>query len=1004
MRRVGYAYSESYEQLKCNKLPSNLDRSSFIHSLVKAYGLFDKLTIIPPEKASFSSLCKIHDSEYMFYLLNNSKDKDSLFEEQYDNSGYESEEMNSVFGLDYDCPIFPELSEYIQFLAGTSKASARLLASGNLDVSIHWDGGRHHAKKSKAAGFCYVNDIVFAIMELRKYYQRVMYLDFDLHAGDGVESAFLHSENVLTLSFHRHDPGFFPGTGSFDLVGKGKGKYHALNVPLKKGLSGDNLILLFENIVQPAFMKFKPDVIVVQCGCDGNFKVQTILLTQLGLFKDVYKEWNLTSQSYAFCLKKILEWEKKLLIFGGGGYENTVVSRCYAFLTSVILDIEIPNDIPEHDFFEFYGPDFELLLDQGNMKDENTEEYIQNAIKILQPSCFLIFMVSIKDTFSKVSTRSTLVDYHVIASSILQRRFVQAVFITYIISYIISAIIDDTFKVFRPFSWIYVGIRALMILFSVFPLFILKKANLHVDYHTRSSLISEFCLRLFSLKTLKLTLIYLISSLFIIMININTKNAETFNSFIVYNGPYSHAQLNEKTVYFIFHGLSLAIITSIIHSINDWDRMEFSVCVQILPIRVRSEIAKTVICSGLNSLVFSFFHSLLYLFLKRHILSFTLQIFRLLLYKLNKLPLSYWPFSIKLFLFSTFNAFIMLLLWNSVHSLFRVYLSHGPMSYGKLASERSPDPNGTLLTGLVAEFKPLTRMMAFEELYYILHHDFRRCEQIFNDIDRSPAMWQQIVEICLKIISDIPRALQKRYQFSGNKISQQMSPEFTHQFHSQLNYNTESKNTDAIPSLTIKNQNIFLDKHVRKRAHIDRLKHHNYKDELSFHSKAPSKNDKNIYKLQFENFIAFYLTLFYKSWIGIPFRQSLQRKYQILFPNTRLLILAIFSLCQLVARSTDQDSLGMVQHEVALVLECLHVAFEDLKQFIRSPQTHFPDTIHFPDSHNNVFEEPNALLKTLEFGMLNIISKFGPYLSGMHLQPATALKCQTLADFNLLYY
>ncbi|KAG5513710.1 hypothetical protein PMAC_000748 [Pneumocystis sp. 'macacae'] len=587
-------------------------------------------------------------------------------------------------------------------------------------------------------------------------------------------------------------------------------------------------------------------------------------------------------------------------------------------------------------------------------------------------------------------SRSTLIDYHVIASSILQRRFVQAVFITYIISYIISIIIDNTFKILRPISWIYVGFRAFIFLFSVFPLFVLKKINLHVDYHTRSSFISELYFRLFSFKALRLIFIYLISSLFIIMINMNTKNAASFNHFIVSNEVYTYFQLNEKTIYFVFHGLSLAVLTSIIHNLNDWDRIEFSICIQILPIRVKSELIKIIIYSGLNSLIFSLFHPFLYILLRQNIWSFTLQIFRLLLYRLNKTLPPYWPFSIKLFLFSTFNAFIMLLLWNSVHSLFRIYLSHGPMSYGKLASERSPDPNGTLLTGLIAEFKPLTRMMAFEELYYILHHDFHRCEHIFNDIDRNPAMWQQIIEICLKVISDIPRALQKRYKFSENKtlFSKQKNSELTYQFYNQLNSNIEPKNTNSIPSLTIKNQNIFLDGQIRKRVHVDNLKHQNYTEEFLLQSsKGPKENDnKNTCKLQFKNFTTL---------------QTLRRKYQILFPNTRLLILAIFDLCQLVARSTDQDLFGMVQREVALILECLHVALEDLKQFIKLPQTHFPDTVYFSDNNDYTFEEPVALLRTLEFGILNIISKFGPYLSGMHLQPSTALKCQTLIDFNL---
>jgi len=36
------------------------------------------------------------------------------------------------------------------------------------DIAVNWSGGLHHAKKSEASGFCYVNDIVLAILELLK--------------------------------------------------------------------------------------------------------------------------------------------------------------------------------------------------------------------------------------------------------------------------------------------------------------------------------------------------------------------------------------------------------------------------------------------------------------------------------------------------------------------------------------------------------------------------------------------------------------------------------------------------------------------------------------------------------------------------------------------------------------------------------------------------------------------------------------------------------------------
>ena len=72
----------------------------------------------------------------------------------------------------------------------------------------------HHAKKAEASGFCYINDIVLAILELLKVHMRVLYIDIDIHHGDGVEEAFYLTNRVMTLSFHQSGVGgFFPGTG-----------------------------------------------------------------------------------------------------------------------------------------------------------------------------------------------------------------------------------------------------------------------------------------------------------------------------------------------------------------------------------------------------------------------------------------------------------------------------------------------------------------------------------------------------------------------------------------------------------------------------------------------------------------------------------------------------------------------------------------------------------------------------------------------------------------------
>lgn len=60
-------------------------------------------------------------------------------------------------------------------------------------------GGMHHAKKAEASGFCYINDIVLSILELLKTFRRVLYVDIDIHHGDGVEEAFYLTDRVMTV-------------------------------------------------------------------------------------------------------------------------------------------------------------------------------------------------------------------------------------------------------------------------------------------------------------------------------------------------------------------------------------------------------------------------------------------------------------------------------------------------------------------------------------------------------------------------------------------------------------------------------------------------------------------------------------------------------------------------------------------------------------------------------------------------------------------------------------
>jgi histone deacetylase 1/2 len=113
-----------------------------------------------------------------------------------------------------DCPSFAGLYEFCQLSCGGSIDAANLLMNNQSDICINWSGGLHHAKKCEASGFCYANDIVLAILEFLKFKSRALYIDVDVHHGDGVEEAFFLTDRVMTVSFHQYGEDFFPGTGA----------------------------------------------------------------------------------------------------------------------------------------------------------------------------------------------------------------------------------------------------------------------------------------------------------------------------------------------------------------------------------------------------------------------------------------------------------------------------------------------------------------------------------------------------------------------------------------------------------------------------------------------------------------------------------------------------------------------------------------------------------------------------------------------------------------------
>ncbi|EDO32559.1 predicted protein [Nematostella vectensis] len=358
--KVAFIHSEDSVNL-CDKLPKVTGRASLTSSLIEAYGLLKdrNIRVIAPRKATASELAAFHSSEYVNCMRRAA--------EAVSDGSEECEDLVE-FGLGYDCPPFEDMYDCVSMIAGATLLAADMLKTGQAKVAVNWQGGWHHAQRDEAAGFCYINDIVLGILKLREKYDRVLYVDLDVHHGDGVEDAFSFTPKVMTVSFHKYSSGFFPGTGSCCQVGHGKGRYYTLNVPLKDGITDRPFVEVFTRVMSRVKAKFKPDAIVCQCGVDS-------------LAGDPMKAFNLTQFAVGRCVKYLQGWNLPMLVLGGGGYNMVNTSRCWTYVTGVILDRPLPRDIPEHEHFLSYGPSYQLDIAPSLQADLNSPEDIKNTIR-----------------------------------------------------------------------------------------------------------------------------------------------------------------------------------------------------------------------------------------------------------------------------------------------------------------------------------------------------------------------------------------------------------------------------------------------------------------------------------------------------------------------------------------------------------------------------------------------------------------------------------------------
>ncbi len=249
--------------------------------------------------------------------------------------------FSTRFGLpSNECPVFRDVNVYSRLTAGATIDAVLGVARGEFKNAMSFYGGFHHAMESKAAGFCYLNDCVVALKKLREEFpdMHVLYLDTDVHHGDGVQQAFYDDPNVLTISLHEKSMGFFPMTGSVSELGTGEGTGYSVNVPLPPLTDDVEYWHAFEKVVILIWQSYQPDFVFWNVGADAHKE-------------DPLADLLLTLATYRRLSRTVLELsqigDQRLAIVGGGGYDPVSTARVWAIILADIAGLSLPPSIPD---------------------------------------------------------------------------------------------------------------------------------------------------------------------------------------------------------------------------------------------------------------------------------------------------------------------------------------------------------------------------------------------------------------------------------------------------------------------------------------------------------------------------------------------------------------------------------------------------------------------------------------------------------------------------------
>lgn len=251
---VGVVYHKYFENhITGTGHPEQPVRATHIYNGLKQHGLLQSTPLLTPEPCHEKTLGLVHDA---YYLARSRED-------------IESGKTSLSTG---DTQVCKDSWSVARRATGGATLAIDKLFSGKLQRAfcISRPPG-HHASPTKGMGFCLFNHIAIAARYAQRTYKvgKVLIVDWDVHHGNGTQDTFYEDESVFFMSVHQHP--WYPGTGTKDQTGKGKGLGTTLNFPLPSGSARKEIVEdSFGEELKKKMNQYRPELILISAGFDSR--------------------------------------------------------------------------------------------------------------------------------------------------------------------------------------------------------------------------------------------------------------------------------------------------------------------------------------------------------------------------------------------------------------------------------------------------------------------------------------------------------------------------------------------------------------------------------------------------------------------------------------------------------------------------------------------------------------------------------------------------------------